>query len=105
MAGQAGVVVGADARVARTVLPLRKATIMMTSLMRTLLSVYRWTYLMVGAVGHLVVLAARRRVEGRGRDAVGAVFLQPLLVHVELHAQHEVGVLDHAVGDEEGHGR
>ena len=29
--------------------------------------------------------------------------LQPLLVDVELHAEDEVGVLDHGVGDEEGH--
>ena len=31
-------------------------------------------------------------------------FLEPLLVDVELHAEDEVGVLDHGVGDEEGHG-
>ena len=29
--------------------------------------------------------------------------MQPLLVDVELHAEDEVGVLDHGVGDEEGH--
>ena len=31
--------------------------------------------------------------------------MQPLLVDVELHAEDEVGVLDHGVGDEEGHRR
>ncbi len=40
---------------------------------------------------------------GRG-ISVRPEFLQPLLVEVELHAEDEVGVLDHAVGDEEGHG-
>ena len=31
--------------------------------------------------------------------------LEPLLVDVELHAEDEVGVLDHGVRDEEGHRR
>ena len=34
---------------------------------------------------------------------VAPELLQPLLVDVELHAEDEVGVLDHGVGDEEGH--
>lgn len=31
------------------------------------------------------------------------IVLQQLLVHIELHAQDKVGVLDGGVGDEEGH--
>ncbi len=52
----------------------------------------------------LVLLFGLGCVESGRGDPVSAIPLEPLLVQVELHAQHEIGVLNGAVRDEEGHG-
>lgn len=43
-------------------------------------------------------------IEGRRGNTMSPVLLESVLVQVELHAEDKVGVLDHAVGDQEGHG-